>query len=163
MCADAKTPRLPQLPRCYGPDLAQNMQIQRPIRICPTITKSNQAAGLRIATIQMTEPSIDGNTLERELNNRTRTPRSPHPPRGPLSHECLSVDNYIPNSMSEAMARSCSGVVRVLVPTPQSIGKRVYTRIWLFYEYAALRELYLQGRVNRLIAIETMKPENQYE
>ncbi|KAJ4398823.1 hypothetical protein N0V85_006184 [Neurospora sp. IMI 360204] len=65
--------------------------------------------------------------------------------------------------MSEAMTRSCSGVVRVLVPTPQSIGNKVYTRIWLFYEYAALRELYALGRVKRLIAIETMKPENQYE
>ncbi|KAK3342349.1 hypothetical protein B0H65DRAFT_217151 [Neurospora tetraspora] len=66
-------------------------------------------------------------------------------------------------AMSEAMARSCSGVVRVLVPTPQSIGDEVYTRIWLFYEYAALRELHDLGRVKRLIAIETMKPENQYE
>ncbi|KAH7633196.1 hypothetical protein B0T09DRAFT_380674 [Sordaria sp. MPI-SDFR-AT-0083] len=66
-------------------------------------------------------------------------------------------------AMSEAMARSCSGVVRVLLPTPQNLGDKKYTRIWLFYEYAALRELYFEGTVKRLIAIETMKPENQYE
>ncbi|KAH7633185.1 hypothetical protein B0T09DRAFT_87609 [Sordaria sp. MPI-SDFR-AT-0083] len=62
--ADAKTLRLPRLPRCYGPDGAKNMKIQRPIGICPTITKSKKAAGLRTVIIQLTEPSIDGNTLE---------------------------------------------------------------------------------------------------
>lgn len=65
--------------------------------------------------------------------------------------------------MSEAMAWSCSGVVRILTPTLTEMHR--YERIWLFYEYKALRQLYTNPSkiVTRLIVIETENPANQYE